>query len=47
MPFDWSLLIAHVDHVFSMCKICKQTYIIAQKYDCYLMGDSGSTGHYF
>ncbi len=38
---------AYVYHVFSMCKICKQTYIIAQKYAHHLMGDTGSTGRQF
>ncbi len=28
---DWSLRIAHGDHVFTLCKNCKQTSIIAQK----------------
>ncbi len=30
-PLHWSLWMAHGGHVFCSCKICKQTYIIAQK----------------
>ncbi len=35
------------NHVFRSCEMCKQTYIIAQKYARHLTGDTGSTGPYF
>ncbi len=38
---------ARGDHVFCSCKICKQTYIITQKYARHLTGDTGSTGRCF
>ncbi len=38
---------ARGNHVFHSCEICKQTYIIAQKYARHLKGDIGSTGNYF
>ncbi len=42
-----SLWMARDDHVFHSCKICKQTYIIAQKYAHHLTGDTGFTSCYF
>ncbi len=34
-------------HILRSYEICRQTYIIAQKYARHLTGDTGSTGRYF